>query len=82
MKISIVTFDDFTDLDLFILWDLLKRVEEPNWRVEFLQKLLISLKFSVLRNWKTVNITYIFSLTAYVIYLMFDSAHRSNEARR
>ena len=69
MKISIVTFDDFTDLDLFILWDLLKRIEEPDWRVEFLQKLLISLKFSVLRNWKTVNITYIFSLTAYVIYL-------------
>lgn len=33
MKISIVTFDDFTDLDLFILWDLLKRVEEPDWRV-------------------------------------------------
>lgn len=33
MKISIVTFDDFTDLDLFILWDLLKRVEIPNWRV-------------------------------------------------
>ena len=27
MKISIVTFDDFTDLDLFILWGLLKRVE-------------------------------------------------------
>jgi len=38
MKISIVTFDDFTDLDLFILWDLLKRIEEPDWRVEFLQK--------------------------------------------
>ena len=36
MKISIVTFDDFTDLDLFILWDLLNRVEEPNWRVRLL----------------------------------------------
>ena len=36
MKISIVTFDDFTDLDLFILWDLLKRVEEPDWEVKLL----------------------------------------------
>ena len=36
MKISIVTFDDFTDLDLFILWDLLNRVEDLNWRVMLL----------------------------------------------
>jgi transcriptional regulator GlxA family with amidase domain len=36
MKISIVTFDDFTDLDLFILWDLLNRVDEPGWQVELL----------------------------------------------
>ncbi len=36
MKISIVTFDDFTDLDLFILWDLLNRVELPDWRVKLL----------------------------------------------
>jgi transcriptional regulator GlxA family with amidase domain len=36
MKISIVTFDDFTDLDLFILWDLLKRVEHPAWEVKLL----------------------------------------------
>ena len=36
MDISIVTFDDFTDLDLFILWDLLNRVEAPGWRVRFL----------------------------------------------
>ena len=36
MKISIVTFDDFTDLDLFILWDLLKRVENPDWHVKIL----------------------------------------------
>lgn len=35
-KVSIVTFDDFTDLDLFILWDLLNRVERPGWRVELL----------------------------------------------
>lgn len=36
MKISIVTFDDFTDLDLFILWDLLNRVEDENWQVKLL----------------------------------------------
>lgn len=36
MNISIVTFDDFTDLDLFILWDLLNRVESPDWHVKFL----------------------------------------------
>lgn len=36
MKISIVAFDDFTDLDLFILWDLLKRVEQINWQVKLL----------------------------------------------
>jgi transcriptional regulator GlxA family with amidase domain len=36
MKISIVTFDDFTDLDLFILWDLLNRVEDETWRVKLL----------------------------------------------
>ncbi|HEX8338825.1 MAG TPA: DJ-1/PfpI family protein [Pyrinomonadaceae bacterium] len=36
MDTAIVTFDDFTDLDLFILWDLLNRVEAPGWRVRFL----------------------------------------------
>jgi transcriptional regulator GlxA family with amidase domain len=36
MNISIVTFDDFTDLDLFILWDLLNRVEHLDWRVKIL----------------------------------------------
>lgn len=36
MKISIVTFDDFTDLDLFILWDLLNRVEDADWQVKLL----------------------------------------------
>lgn len=36
MRISLVTFDDFTDLDLFILWDLLKRVEGPDWHVKIL----------------------------------------------
>lgn len=36
MDTAIVTFDDFTDLDLFILWDLLNRVEAPGWRVRLL----------------------------------------------
>lgn len=36
MNISIITFDDFTDLDLFILWDLLNRVELPGWQVKLL----------------------------------------------
>ena len=36
MEIAIVTFDDFTDLDLFILWDVLKRVDAPGWRVKLL----------------------------------------------
>lgn len=36
MDVVIVTFDDFTDLDLFILWDLLNRVGLPGWRVRFL----------------------------------------------
>ncbi len=36
MLISIIAFDDFTDLDLFILWDLLKRVKKPDWRVMLL----------------------------------------------
>jgi len=36
MKVSIVTFDDFTDLDLFILWDLLNRVDGQGWRVRLL----------------------------------------------
>lgn len=36
MNISIVTFDDFTDLDLFILWDILNRVESAEWRVRLL----------------------------------------------
>ncbi len=36
MKISIVAFDEFTDLDLFILWDLLKRVDVAGWQVKLL----------------------------------------------
>lgn len=36
MDIRLVTFDDFTDLDLFILWDLLNRVGLDGWRVRLL----------------------------------------------
>lgn len=33
MKTSIVIFDEFTDLDLFLMWDLLNRVPVPGWEV-------------------------------------------------
>ena len=33
MRISIVIFDDFTDIDLFLMWDLLNRVRVPEWEV-------------------------------------------------
>ncbi len=33
INIVIVTFDDFTDLDLIFIWDLLNRVHLPNWKV-------------------------------------------------
>jgi transcriptional regulator GlxA family with amidase domain len=33
MKIAIVIFDKFTDLDLFLMWDLLNRVRVENWEV-------------------------------------------------
>ncbi len=36
MKISIIAFDDCTDLDLFFMWDLLNRVEHSDWRVQIL----------------------------------------------
>ncbi len=36
MKISIIAFDDCTDLDLFFMWDLLNRVEHPDWQVQIL----------------------------------------------
>lgn len=35
-KIAIVTFDEFTDLDVFLPWDLLNRVREPRWSVRLL----------------------------------------------
>lgn len=36
MKIAIVIFDKFTDLDLFLMWDLLNRVRTENWEVRIL----------------------------------------------
>jgi transcriptional regulator GlxA family with amidase domain len=40
MKISFVIFDQFTDLDLFLPWDLLNRVrvvgKHPDWQVDIL----------------------------------------------
>lgn len=35
-KISIVVFDKFTDLDLWLMWDLLNRVRVPDWEVKIL----------------------------------------------
>ncbi len=36
MKIAIVIFDKFTDLDLWLMWDLLNRVRVPGWEVKIL----------------------------------------------
>jgi transcriptional regulator GlxA family with amidase domain len=36
MKVSIVIFDDFTDIDLFLMWDLFNRVRIPDWEVRIL----------------------------------------------
>ena len=36
MKIAIVIFDKFTDVDLFLMWDLLNRVQVENWEVKIL----------------------------------------------
>ncbi|HEX8287480.1 MAG TPA: DJ-1/PfpI family protein [Pyrinomonadaceae bacterium] len=36
MKIAIVIFDKFTDVDLFLMWDLLNRVRVENWKVKIL----------------------------------------------
>jgi putative intracellular protease/amidase len=35
-KIAIVIFDKFTDLDLWLMWDLLNRVRVENWEVKIL----------------------------------------------
>ena len=36
MRISIVIFDSFTDIDLFLMWDLLNRVRVPDWEVRII----------------------------------------------
>src|SRR5262245_7006780 len=36
MDVAIVAFDDFTDVDVFFMWDLLKRVRAPGWSVRIL----------------------------------------------
>src|SRR5580692_331553 len=36
MQSSIVIFDEFTDIDLFLMWDLLKRVRLADWQVSIL----------------------------------------------
>jgi len=33
IQVAIVTFDDFTDLDLILIWDLFNRVHLPEWHV-------------------------------------------------
>jgi transcriptional regulator GlxA family with amidase domain len=34
MEIAIVAFDDFTDIDVFLPWDILNRVKHPGWNVK------------------------------------------------
>lgn len=36
MKVAIVIFDNFTDLDLWMMWDLLNRVRRADWEVKIL----------------------------------------------
>ena len=36
MKTSIVIFDNFTDIDLWLMWDLLNRVRVDDWSVRIL----------------------------------------------
>jgi transcriptional regulator GlxA family with amidase domain len=36
MNISIIAFDEFTDIDVFFMWDLLKRIKVPGWTVQIL----------------------------------------------
>lgn len=35
-KITVIIFDKFTDLDLWLMWDLLNRVKIENWEVKIL----------------------------------------------
>src|ERR1051325_9433796 len=34
MKTAIVTFDNFTDVDLWLMWDILNRVRVKGWSVQ------------------------------------------------
>jgi transcriptional regulator GlxA family with amidase domain len=36
MNLSIIAFDDFTDIDVFFMWDLLNRVKTNDWQVQIL----------------------------------------------
>ena len=36
MQITLLAFDDFTDIDLFLHWDLMNRVGQRNWEVKIL----------------------------------------------
>jgi putative intracellular protease/amidase len=36
MKVSIIIFDNFTDIDLWLMWDLLNRVRVDDWSVKIL----------------------------------------------
>jgi transcriptional regulator GlxA family with amidase domain len=36
MIIAQVVFDNFTDIDVFLAWDLLNRVRRPDWKVQLL----------------------------------------------
>lgn len=35
-RVALVAFDDYTDLDLILMWDLLNRVHVPGWTVRIL----------------------------------------------
>ena len=36
MQIALITFEQFTDVDVFLPWDLLNRVKRPDWSVRIL----------------------------------------------
>ncbi|MGZ3769775.1 MAG: DJ-1/PfpI family protein, partial [Bdellovibrio sp.] len=36
INVALVAFDNFTDIDLFLLWDLLTRIKDPAWNVQIL----------------------------------------------
>ncbi len=36
MLVTQIVFDDFTDIDVFLAWDLLNRVHRPDWQVRLL----------------------------------------------